>query len=304
MVNKDFLIKLVRDPDPLEAILNYLVERLLGKVDLADIDASYEVLEDELSRFERWLYEVWGKSFYEFLLGKPEERALWALSKAYRMAGEMGANVLVADGLSLRELLVLIKALQGRVTYTAGRVAHPTTTAMAARSFFGTENLQDAFRGTGLREGYEWTGQVVDNVRSPPKIGGRRHLSLLTYYPDAPLHSAVKYGFVQIQKVSEVIGDLVKIISELSRVSDLVVTGDHGYIFLGRSPNRYLWRWIGHTERHGGSYGDHGLDVGGEVVAMGRFHAPDVLKSGAFIVHGGISLTESLVPIITVKGGT
>ncbi|MEM2905624.1 MAG: hypothetical protein QW057_08375 [Candidatus Bathyarchaeia archaeon] len=301
MTANEFLVKLVYDADPTEAILSYLVEKLSDTVDLAKIGASYERLEDELSRFEEWLHEVWGTGFYQSLVGQPEERAL---PKAYKMAGEKEANVLVADGLSVRELLVLMKALPGRIAYTAGRAAHPTTTAAAARSFYGTNSLEDAFHGSRLIEGREWSGQVIHDVRSPPKIGGLKHLSLLTYYPDAPLHNAVKYGVAEIQDVSSVIGDLAHLISELAQVSDLVVTGDHGYIFLGKSPNRYLWRWVSRTERHGGSYGSQGLDAGGEKVAVGRLHAPDVRKSGAFIVHGGVSLTESLVPIITVKGGS
>jgi len=300
MIGKEFLIKLVYDPDPVEAILSYLDEKFSDTVDLADIGASYQRLEDELCGFEEWLHEVWGTAFYQILVGEPEQRAL---PRAYRLAGERGANILISDGLSLRELLILKKALPGRVTYSAGRAAHPTTTSVAARSFFGTGSLEDAFRGKRLIEGREWSGKVIRDVKSPPKIGGQKQLSLLTYLPDAPLHNAVKYRIAEIQDVSRVVEDLIQLVSKLAQVSDLVVTGDHGYIFLGKSPNRYLWRWAGRTERHGGSYGNHGLDVGGEQAAMGRLHAPDVRRSGAFIVHGGVSLTESLVPIITVKGG-
>lgn len=300
MSSNEFLIKLVYDSDPMETILGYLVEKLSDSLDLGNIGSSYERLEDELSRFEEWLHEVWGVSFYHSLVGETEERAL---SKAYRIAGERDANVLIADGFSIRELLVLMKALPGRVTYSAVRAVYPTTTSTAARSFFGTKSLEDAFHGSRLIDGREWWGKVISDVRDPPKIGSQKHLSMLTYYPDAPLHNAVKYGIAAIQDISRVIGDLIQLISELALISDLVVTGDHGYIFLGRSPNRYLWRWIGRAERQGGSYGNYGLNLGGEKAAIGRFHAPDVQRSGAFIVHGGVSLTESLVPIITVKGG-
>jgi hypothetical protein len=300
MHGKEFLTKLVYEPDPAEAILGFLDERISDRIDLGDIGKSYQYMEDELSSFEWWLHEIWGTAFYKWLLGEPEQRAL---PRAYEIARRMGANILIADGLSMRELLILKKALPGRVSYSAGHAIHPTITSVAARSFFGTTSLEDAFQGNRLIEGHEWSCQVIHDIRSPPKIGGRKNLSLLTYYPDAPLHNVVKYGIAEIQDVSSVIGDLVRLISELSRVSDLVVVGDHGYIFLGKSPNRFLWRWVARTDRHGGSYGRHGLDVGGVQVAMGRLHAPDVKKSGAFIVHGGVSLTESLVPIIIVKGG-
>jgi hypothetical protein len=55
------------------------------------------------------------------LVGKPEQRAL---PRVYRIAGEKDANILVADGLSIRELLVIKKALPGRVTYSAGLAIH------------------------------------------------------------------------------------------------------------------------------------------------------------------------------------
>jgi hypothetical protein len=299
VIEKDLLFKLVYEPDPIEPILNYLVEDLSDTMDLDDVGSSYEVLEDRLRGFEEWLHEIWGTAFYESLVGQPEQRAL---PRAYRLAGERGANVLVADGLSVRELLALKKAFPGRVDYSSGRAAHPTTTSTAARTFYGTSNLEDAFRGARLIEGREWCGRIIGDVRSPPKIGARRNLSMLTYYPDAPLHNAVKYRVAEIQDVSAVIGELIRLVSELSQVSDLVVTGDHGYIFLGRSPNRYLWRWVGRSDRHGGSYGSNGLNIDGEPVAIGRFHAPDVRRSGAFIVHGGVSLTESVVPIVCVEG--
>jgi hypothetical protein len=297
----ELLFKLVHESDPSEAIVAYIALRLSDMIDLDSIGSSYERMEDELCRFEEWLHEVWGMGFYRYLLGRPEDRALL---KAYRIAGEREANVLVADGLSLRELLFLKKALGPRLSYSIGRAFHPSNTATAARSFFGTSSLEEAFQGKRLIEGREWTGMVIGDVRAPPKIGGRRNLSLLTYYPDAPLHSAVKYGVAEIQDLSRVVGDLLRLVSELSQVSDLVITGDHGYIFLGKSPNRFLWRWSGRSERYGGSYGSYGLDADGVALALGRFHAPDVRRSGAFIVHGGVSLTESLVPVIIVKGGS
>jgi hypothetical protein len=155
--------------------------------------------------------------------------------------------------------------------------------------------------GQRLLEGREWTGNVIEDINSPPKIGNRKGLSLLTYYPDAPLHNAKKYGVAQIQDVSRVMKDLIELASELTQTSDLVVTGDHGYLYLGNSPNKFLWRWVGHSERHGGSYGPRTLEIQGERLATGRYDAQDVRRSGAFIVHGGASLAESLVPVVAVR---
>jgi hypothetical protein len=267
-------------------------------MNLQDIGGSYERLEEELCLFERWFDEVWGPPFYRFLAEGPGEKAL---SKAYRMAGQRDANILVADGLSLRELLLLLRAFPDRIEYSAGRAFHPTTTQTAARSYYGLSALENAFHGQRLLEGREWTGNVIEDIKSPPKIGNRKGLSLLTYYPDAPLHNAKKYGVAQIQDVSRVMKDLIELASELTQTSDLVVTGDHGYLYLGNSPNKFLWRWVGHSERHGGSYGPRTLEIQGERLATGRYDAQDVRRSGAFIVHGGASLAESLVPVVAVR---
>ena len=297
----EFLINLVHGQDPLDTILQYVVTRFTGIIDMQDIGESYERLEEELCQFERWLDEVWGSPFYRFLAEGQGEKAL---SKAYRLAHQRDANILVADGLSLRELLLLLRAFPDRVEYSAERAFHPTTTQTAARSYYGLNTLESAFHGNRLIEGYEWSGEVISDVRSPPKIGNRRGLSFLTYYPDAALHNAVKYGVARVQDISRVMNDVIRLISELTQVSDLVVTGDHGYLYLGKSPNKYLWRWVGRSERHGGNYGARTLEAQGERMATGRYDAQDVRLSGAFIVHGGASLTESLVPVITVRGGS
>jgi hypothetical protein len=294
----EFLIRLIHDQDPLEVILEYVVKEFSSVMDLKDIGVSYENLEEKLCQYEKWLHEIWGQPFYALLVG---DLGAKALPRAYRTAGERKANVLVADGLSLRELILMLKAFPGRVEYSAGRAFHPTTTQTAARSFYGLGALIEAFRGQKLFEGYEWSGEVIADVKNPPKIGNRKGLNLLTYYPDAPLHNAVKYGVAEVQDVSRVMNDLIDLVSDLTRISDLVVTGDHGYIYLGKNPNKYLWRWIGRSERYGGSYGSRKLEVQGEQITTGRSDAPDVRRSGAFIVHGGASLTESLVPVITIK---
>jgi len=297
----DFLISLVYDQDPLDKILQYIVARFSGILELQDIGGSYERLEEELCRFESWIDDVWGLPFYRFLVEGSGEKAL---PKAYRLASQRNANVLVADGFSLREFLLLFKAFPDRVEYSAGRAFHPTTTQIAAHSYYGLNALENAFHNKPLLEGHEWSGEVIADIMSPPKIGNRKGLSLLTYYPDAPLHNAKKYGIAKVQDVSRVMKDIVQLVSELTQISDLVITGDHGYLYLGNSPNKYLWRWVSRSERHGGTYGARTLQTQGETIATGRCDAQDVRQSGAFIVHGGASLTESLVPVVLVKRGS
>ncbi|MBS7609960.1 hypothetical protein KEJ19_05270, partial [Candidatus Bathyarchaeota archaeon] len=67
----ELLLRLVYEADPAEAIVGYLVGRLLGTIDLDDIGSSYGRIEDELCEFEEWLHDIWGIGFYASLLGKP-----------------------------------------------------------------------------------------------------------------------------------------------------------------------------------------------------------------------------------------
>lgn len=97
------------------------------------------------------------------------------------------------------------------------------------------------------------------------------------------------------------IGLITKLVGQLSRNVPLVVTGDHGYIFLGTNPNRYMWLPYRRQERFGGEYGENGIELEGVKIAVGRYHTHITPGGGSFIVHGGISLTESLVPVIMVE---
>ena len=300
MYEQELLVKLVHNDDPTDEILEYLVAQLEEYIDLDEITSSYETVEQELLDFEYWLHRIWGKSFYETLVGSPEDLAI---PKAFRIATEHDANLLFCDGLSIRELLAFKKRLSGRLSFTCGRAPTPTTTESAAKKVLKTNTLSDAFRGKRLFEGSEWTGHIIEKISNPPRIGKKRGSMFLTYYPDAPLHNAEKYQLVQIQDVSKVIHQLTELVHQLSKNTPLVVTGDHGYIFLGNNPGLHLWRWNKHISRHGGDYGENGLNIDGETVALGRFHAPNVRLSGAFITHGGVSLTESLVPIVTIESG-
>lgn len=298
---EDLLIKIVYEQDPIPAVFHYCVEKFANLVDVRDIRSSYERLEEELLRFEEWLFEIWGKEMYKLLVRRNCEE--WSIFKAFGLAKEMNANLLLCDGLSLRELLVLKKSLENKVSYSVGFAPHPTRTETVVRQVFNASTLEKVFsENIRLVQGYNWRMTIIRDINDPPRIGSKSGQALLTYYPDAPLHRAVEHG-IKIQDVPRVIGDLVNLIKHLSSTRDLVVVGDHGYIFLGENPAKYLWRWIAKIPRHGGSYKEYGLEVEGESIAIGRFHAPDVKEIGSLITHGGASIVESLVPIIVVKGG-
>ncbi|RLG48008.1 MAG: hypothetical protein DRO06_02005 [Thermoproteota archaeon] len=286
---------LIRAEDPLPRLLTEMVDAARRHILSGDLALGYEELEEEISGLERWLFEVWGMEMYRLML---EFEPRLSIREAFGVASRIDANVLIADGYSFREHVLLERALGRELSFSLGLAAVPTTTSAAASSAFETQNMAEAFRGSLLIEGVEWEGIVVEDVRDPPRIGTRSGLAILSYYPDAPLHEAVKYGVVRVQDLEDVLSSFSEMVRELSSGRDLVVTGDHGYIFLGDNPNRYLWRWK-RVERVGGSYSaGESLEVDGKRVAVGRWHAP---SSGSFIAHGGVSLAECLVPITVVR---
>ena len=301
MLADALLTRIVREPDPVPPIVEHLMEKLDPLVDLDDLASSYARMEEELQAFERWLHDSWGTGFYRNLASAEYG---WALPKALRKAAEMDVNVLVCDGFSLRELLALRRRFGDAVSYTVERTPAPTTTENVSMKVFGPSNLKDAFRGETLYEGKTWHSEVITDIANPPRIGNQRSRLFLTQYPDAPLHGARSHRTTQVQDVSSVISQLLDLIESLSRNAPLVVTGDHGYIYLGANPARYLWGSAPRKqERFGGEYGENCIEVDGIKVAVGRLHVNVGPGGNTFIAHGGVSLTESLVPVATLGAG-
>ena len=298
MFSDALLVRIVREPDPIPPIVDFLVSRLDPMVNSSDLSGSYGLMEETLQSFEEWLHNAWGMGFYRSLASTEYG---WALPQALRRASEIDANVLVCDGLSIRELLVLRKRITTNLTYTVERTPAPTTTENVSMKVFGSHSLKDAFRGETMYEGKTWQSEVVEDITNPPRIGNKRGCLLLTQFPDAPLSGARSHRTTQVQDISNVINQLLDLIESLSHNAPLVVTGDHGYIFLGANPARYLWGSAPkRQERFGGEYGEQCLEIDGVKVAVGRNHVNVGPGTNTFIAHGGVSLTESLVPVVTV----
>jgi len=265
---------------------------------LDDVSNSYDRMEEWLQSFEKWLHDAWGLDLYKTLAS--EEHG-WALYKALQRAAEIDANILVCDGFSIRELLALKSKLGDKLSYTVERTPAPTTTQNVSMKVFGTPILKDAFKGERLFEGHTWHSNVITDIMHPPRVGSSRGHMLLTQYPDAPLTGARTHKTTQVQDVSRVVAQLLDLVESLSRNAPLVVTGDHGYIYLGSNPSKYFWGSAPRRqERYGGEYGENGLDINGVKVAVGRIHVNVAPRSNTFITHGGVSLTESLIPVVSI----
>jgi hypothetical protein len=295
----DLFKHLILDADPIPAIINDIDSEFSPLINLDDLNPSYAQMESKFSDLERWLHDSWGLGFYNSLITSPEE---WALTKAFTDAKPQTGNVLICDGFSLREMLVLKKFFGDRLTYNVGRSPVPTTTASAAKQFFQVNNLKDAFSGERLICGERWHGEVVETINTPQKLGRETGKLMLTQFPDAPLTGAVAHRTTQLQDVSTVLKLLIDLIDGFTNYKPLTITGDHGYIYLGPNPQSYMWKYI-KMERTGGKYGEDGLQLGDCSVAIGRNHVNATIGGNTYITHGGVSLTESIVPVVTIRPG-
>ena len=267
-------------------------------MELSNLTRSYEEIEEELREIERWLHEIWGTDFYHTLVGDKDD---YPILKAFDVAGELKGNVLICDGFSLRELIVLIKKIPTRITYYPGRAPAPTTTQNVVKKTFNVQGLMEAITGIKLIKGRTWEGQIIKDISKTPRIGRQTGKMFLTYYPDDPLHRARTHGKTRVQDISTIMEQLTNLIKELSTNSPLVVTGDHGYIYVGDNANKYMWLPYRRQDRYGEDYKEHYIETDGEKVAVGRYHAKVSGRSKNIVVHGGVSLCESLVPIAIIE---
>lgn len=299
-MRRSLLSELVRRDDPCEAIVEYIEAEYLEKLNLNSIESFYHRLEYELAKLELWLYEVWGLSFYKDFLAYRGLREP-AITRAFRYAKECGGNVLVSDGFSVRELLVIKRALGDRFRkFELGYAPAPTLTSNVARIVFNVDTMHDAFTGLKTIEDKVWRMVMIEDVENPPRIGAQGGTAFFTYHPDGPLHHAERYG-VKFYGIDRAIRELVNLVNRLLKVGrPLVVTGDHGYIFIGGKPEKTLWPGWRRAPRCGGditTYGKLHIKIDDIGVAVGRRHC-DITAKKRTISHGGISITESIVPIV------
>ena len=161
--------------------------------------------------------------------------------------------------------------------------------------------MADAFSGSRIICGKLWKMCVIKDIKNPPRIGIRNNYALWSYDPDARLHHAEEHD-VKIHDIGDIIEDIVHSIQYLLSVGrPLIVTGEHGYIFLGRRPSNAFWSGWQRADRVCGTelYGDLVVKLNDKYVAFGRMHG--MPKRGSFIIHGGVSLTESVIPVLILK---
>ncbi len=297
MNNGDLLPRLISEDDPIPSIVEYIVDKYGHHISLDDLNSTYDTLESEFRTFERMIHDTWGETFYHILADTTKG---YAIPKAFKVASESNGNLLVCDGFSIRELLVMKEKFQDRLTYDIGRATVPSTTEQTAKQIFNTNNLKEAFQGDRLVEGTTWKGLVIEDIANPPRLGLQSGHMMLTQYPDSPLHLAVAHRTTKVQDIDLVIKDILELVEGLSNNVPLIVTGDHGYVYLGSNPFKYMWD-TKKMPRFGAEYGERGMKINQVSVAIGRFCTNISAGGSSHITHGGLSLTESVVPIVKIQ---
>jgi len=235
---------------------------------------------------------------YKLLVRKSEFEGNLSIVRALKLAKDYGANVLIADGFSIREAVILANQFKNKVKKLDFGIAKPpTVTSTALSKQLGEPSIAKLVeKGYITKIGKKWRIIHVD----PSKLGCAVKASdtiFITDLPDGALHRTITRRRKIISE-DTIIGQLHKIIEKLSALQPLIITGDHGYIYLNLSPSEYMWDRIITSSR----YGDvkileevPPINVDNTLVAVGRCHLP---SERTLIIHGGISFLESLVPIL------
>jgi len=300
----DFVEKIVEHDDPYDDIWEFLVSLARETYKSASsVTDFYEKYEARVATIERWLYGSWGIEMYRLLVEKSKLKANVSILKALELAEQINGNVLIGDGFSIREAIVLSSRFKDRMRELSFGIAPPpTVTSESLNKQLGESSIAKLIeKGSITIGGRRWRTNYVD----PSRIGGPVKASdtiFITDLPDAVLHVTIRHGRKTINE-DAVVNQLCGIIEVLSELQPLVITGDHGYLYLNLSPNIYMWSPVIESPRYGSREDVKGneerqlVEVDNKVVVVGRYHLP---SRHALIAHGGVSLLESLVPILVV----
>jgi len=306
---KEIIMDIIEKDDPYISIWNYLFD--LGcqtYKDANSITDFYEKYEAQVSTFEKWLYLSWGNEIYELLIEKTKLKSNLSIIKALKKAKQLNANVLISDGFSLREAIIIANKLkdklkdQRKIIIELGYAYPPTITSKALEIQLGKHSFNEIIdEGSIPYINNLWSVRYIE----PSKIGGTikaNNTIFITYLPDIIFHEAVIKRGRRRKAISEdvIVNQLSNVIYKLSDLQPLVVTGDHGYLYLGVSPYEYMWESPVESPRYGDIVNDgrcYITQIDNIAVVSGRYHLPSTDK---LITHGGISLMESLVPLLII----
>lgn len=312
---------LLEASDPLEVLWQEMLALWRADFPPADLVAFYGQREEALNRLEEWVYHGYFE-VYDYLL----KQALQQDGEYVRKRLEGNGLVVIADSLSVREagLLPLYLEKAGwKVEVEGFAVApFPTTTEPLAKMLLGV---------TGPSGGRDTGGFAYRYVTGPeqiPALPGDRPVLVWLRLPDTVLER------ITVAQATTVAAALEGTAQTLVRLLDgvgnrpIFLTSDHGYLY-ALSPAHY-WPLPGDVEgiaRRFFSRESRARPLSQEGIQDLRHYEPKTPDGRLFAVsgshiglwgrywwasespndrctaHGGLSLAESLVPLLRLRQG-
>lgn len=321
--NSRWLQDLLTTPDPLEVIWREMLSLWQAGEQAtawspADLVSFYNRQEEALSHLEELLYHGYFE-IYDLLL----EEALRQNGDYVRKRLEGNAVVIIADSLSVREagLLPLRLGEEGWEVKVEGFAVapFPTTTESLARMLLGT---------TGPASGRDTATFAYRYVTGPeqiPTLPANRPVLVWLRLPDTVLEEITVAQTITVATAFErTVQTLGRVLPPLAN-RPIFLTSDHGY-FYALSPAHYwlLPRKVEEAARRSFpresrfrpliEKGDHGLLHYEPKTPEGRFFVVSESHLGLrgrywwatespndrCTAHGGLSLAEAIVPILSI----
>jgi hypothetical protein len=303
---------LIAADDPL-AVLFAALNQVWQADSVDDVNAFFIKREREANRLERFVLETFF-DVYDLLLNRVRQERGWS-----RFEGASGP-IIILDGCSIREA----NLLTGRLKEAGYQVADyryalsevPSGTVDFNRNVFGTARV------ASLRQWRHYQVVSIESGQSPALFPAGSEVLVWISYPDELLHK-VRGEAVTPQEAFDKTAKVLLDTLDSLEADEFLATSDHGYLYVENAT--LFWKASGGDEKvlrqlFGGQRAVPIGDVGPQFDSLrqvprsrtyalfddegcyvrGRYHW-SVQGPASDIAHGGISLMECLVPVMTIR---
>jgi len=309
----EVLLSLIETEDPIRVLWEALVGIWEVEQVPDNIDDFFLERERVTNHLERIAHECFFE-LYNLLIDRVNG------SKTERVLADEDETLILMDGLSIREASLLSPALAKagfdlyETDYSFSAI--PSDTQPFVRRFFGTSSP------SAIRGGEDFAFEYVEAGRVKDFFPRRGKLVVWISFPDQLMHHAGRI-VTPSEAFAKTKETLLKVLQNSAR-TQATITSDHGYIYAQRSIE-HCWPPSREDERL-----LRGIFGSGRAVRVTEVSGPDRRKldrpqdkryvveeddhycvvgryywsttgRGSDVSHGGISLTECLVPVLKIR---
>ena len=303
--------ELIIADDPL-AVLFTALNQVWRADDVDDVNTFFTKRERDTNRLERFVLETYF-DVYDLLLARVRQEC-----QRSRFEGASGP-IIILDGCSIREANLLIGRLKEagyQVTdYSYALSEVPSSTMAFNRSAFGTARV------ASLRQWRQYQVVSIQSGKPPVLFPTVSDVLVWISYPDELLHKVRGEAVTPQEAFDKTVKVLLTTLDGLE-ADEFLVTSDHGYLYV---ENATLFWSAGRDAKvlrqlFGGRRAVPAGDVGPQFdklrqvprsrtyalfddegcYVQGRYHW-SVQGPASDIAHGGLSLMECLIPMMTVR---